>query len=247
MKRYTLEDIKRLARANGGDCVSPSYLGMSSHLRWRCLKGHEWDAIPSSVRAGHWCPYCYGNRPVSFEDLQRLAASNGGELLSTDYKNRRSMLRWRCADGHEWSTVAFNVMSGSWCPVCGGSQKLSISDAIVAAQAKKGRCLSRKYKNARAPLLWECRAGHQWPATLGKIRCGQWCPVCRQAENAAKLRLTIQEVQQRASAKGADVWQRSMAGRQTLHFNSSVVKGINGGLLQTHSGNPGVRIALEKS
>jgi hypothetical protein len=179
MKKYSLEDMKQLARLGGGSCISTVYLGINTHLRWRCSKGYEWDAIPSSIRAGHWCPYCYGNQPFSIVDLRQLAVSHGGELLSTEYANRRSMLHWRCATGHEWKTVAFNVMTGSWCPVCGGSQKLSIADAMAAAEAERGRCLSQEYKNARTPLLWECSAGHRWRATLGKIRDDQWCPACR--------------------------------------------------------------------
>ncbi len=120
-------------------------------------------------------------------------------------------------------TVAFNVMTGSWCPVCGGSQKLSMVDAVIAAEAKEGRCLSQEYKNARTPLLWECSAGHKWKAAIGKIRNGQWCPACRKNENAAKLRLTLQEVQERASAKGGRCLATEYGGTAgtPLHFSCS--------------------------
>jgi hypothetical protein len=202
MKRYTLEDMQQLARKRGGKCISNEYQGMNHHLNWRCGNGHEWAAIPSSIKAGHWCPRCYGNNPFTITDLSKIAASRGGQVLSEKMDNRRSMLRWRCAEGHEWHTSAQNVMAGHWCPVCGKSQPLSLETAMEAAITNGGRCLSESYVNARASLLWECKFGHRWRTSLYKIRSGQWCRICRTKQTAAKLQLTLDEVQKRARQKG---------------------------------------------
>src|SRR5262249_42138994 len=165
------------------------YEGMNTHHRWRCAAGHEWSAIPSSIRAGHWCPQCYGNKRLSLDDLRKIA-----RLISTEYRNRRSLLRWQCATGHVWETAAANVMAGRWCPVCGarrltaprgvvasgkGSSRITLEDARAAAEEQGGRCLSEIYTNARKPLHWQCRQGHDWRTSLGHVRSGKkWCPVC---------------------------------------------------------------------
>jgi hypothetical protein len=55
---YVLEDMKALAARKGGTCRSRAYHGMLVPLRWRCAAGHTWEAQPSGIRRGTWCPEC---------------------------------------------------------------------------------------------------------------------------------------------------------------------------------------------
>ncbi|WP_373322126.1 zinc-ribbon domain-containing protein [Paraburkholderia adhaesiva] len=41
-----------------GECLSERYVNNETKLRWRCAKGHEWEAVPASVIKGSWCPQC---------------------------------------------------------------------------------------------------------------------------------------------------------------------------------------------
>jgi hypothetical protein len=56
----TLEDMQVLARSRGGFCLSNEYKNAGTKLKWTCSKGHVWDAKPSHVKSGSWCPYCAG-------------------------------------------------------------------------------------------------------------------------------------------------------------------------------------------
>jgi len=29
-------------------------------------------------------------------------------------------MRWRCAEGHEWSALPERIRRGAWCPMCAG-------------------------------------------------------------------------------------------------------------------------------
>ena len=91
-------------------------------MRWRCGKGHEWEAKADHVKnSGHWCPTCNrcGKAPLKLEDLQELARTRGGELLSTSYVGCRAKMLWRCGEGHEWEACANDVKNhGSWCGKC---------------------------------------------------------------------------------------------------------------------------------
>ena len=119
-KANRLSEMRRVAQLRGGECLSQNYASCNDKMLWRCSQGHEWEATPQNVHVRKsWCPHCYGNCPFAIEDLQKLAASRGGDLLSAEHANRRSVLRWRCRAGHEWQTSAANVMRGSWCPICG--------------------------------------------------------------------------------------------------------------------------------
>jgi len=87
-------------------------------------------------------------------------------------------VRWRCAEGHEWDAAPKAVKRGTWCPTCGGRQRLTIQDMHKLAKERGGRCLSHIYVNNQIHLLWECKRGHQWEAVPMSIRQGTWCPTC---------------------------------------------------------------------
>jgi hypothetical protein len=135
-----------------------------------------WDARPSHVREGHWCPYCARNRKATIQEMRRLAASLDGECLSQEYVNMHTRMRWRCKKGHEWEAVPNAIKRhGNWCPECAGNRKLSIADMHALAQGYGGRCLPEVYINARTKLSWECAKGHQWEATPDAVRNkGRW-------------------------------------------------------------------------
>lgn len=119
-------ELQKLAKTLGGKCLSEQYLGSKTKLFWRCAVGHEWDAIPDSVRRGTWCPHCAGTHRLTLKDMQETARTMGGECLSTEYSNSDEKLRWRCASGHTWLAVAYHVRAGHWCPVCmaGNSERI---------------------------------------------------------------------------------------------------------------------------
>lgn len=58
-KRGDMEKMHALAASHGGACISEKYLGAFRHLRWICgACEHQWDAMPTNVQSGKWCPPC---------------------------------------------------------------------------------------------------------------------------------------------------------------------------------------------
>ena len=55
---YTIDDMRELAESRGGQCLSTEFSGIGSKLKWICGFGHDWEATPVCVKAGHWCPEC---------------------------------------------------------------------------------------------------------------------------------------------------------------------------------------------
>jgi hypothetical protein len=115
----TLEDMKAAAAERGGACLSRQYFNSDTPLRWQCARGHEWEAVPGSVRGrGSWCPTCASSVPGTIDGLRAWAADLGGRCLSTEYDDPRTPLRWECRRGHRFQTLAKAVKSGVWCPQC---------------------------------------------------------------------------------------------------------------------------------
>ncbi len=122
-RRLTLGHMQALALRKGGECLSTQYKGYKSKLHWRCAKGHEWMAKPDNIASGRWCPRCSPTPHIFIEDVQALAASKGGRCLSTRYVNAHTLMRFRCAIGHEWTMSENKLQQGRWCPQCNRKRK----------------------------------------------------------------------------------------------------------------------------
>lgn len=124
-ERLSITAMRDLAIERRGACLSPEYLGSKSKLTWKCELGHRWQAAPSYVVQGTWCPMCARNQRLSLPLFQELAANRGGICLSKTYVNERTALQWRCTDGHEWKALPEKIKRGSWCPKCANISRRS--------------------------------------------------------------------------------------------------------------------------
>lgn len=181
-----LNELRELAQKRGGECLSNVYAGVLAKHGFRCRLGHEWEAIPSNVKGGSWCPVCKrarigdSNRKHTWESMQQLAASRRGEFLAVEFKSVNSKYPWRCAAGHEWEAAPADVSRGSWCPTCAReAKKDSIADMHAIARARGGWCLSDRYINQSTKLRWRCGLDHEWDASPSNVKGSRsWCPQC---------------------------------------------------------------------
>jgi len=59
-RRLTIEKMQEAASAKGGKCLSDTYEGALTKLKWQCANGHVWETTPSKViHSGSWCKKCY--------------------------------------------------------------------------------------------------------------------------------------------------------------------------------------------
>ena len=122
-RRLGLPAMQSLAASQGGRCLSDEYVNNGTKLLWQCKEGHQWKARPSSVKNGHWCPFCAWSKEghskrLGLPAMQSLAASQGGRCLSDEYINSRTHLLWQCKEGHQWKARPVNITRGYWCPIC---------------------------------------------------------------------------------------------------------------------------------
>ena len=57
--RYTIQDMRDLAAARDGKCLSTEYKNQKTKLLWECDQGHRWETSASNIKKGTWCPHCY--------------------------------------------------------------------------------------------------------------------------------------------------------------------------------------------
>lgn len=115
-----LERLKEAAGLRGGECLAQSYSGQERKYRFRCVKGHEWEAYGHLVLRGSRRMQCSNQaKRRTIEQMQEVARERGGRCLSDTYVNNRTRLLWECSQGHVWSAAPDNVINrGAWCPDC---------------------------------------------------------------------------------------------------------------------------------
>lgn len=213
--KRSLEEMQNLAAGRGGRCLSEEYINLHTPLRWECAEGHQWETPPAIVKGAHnkrgtWCPTC-GDRTLSIGEMRALAAERGGRCLSRKYVNVFTTMRWECGKSHRWSATAANVRAGTWCPVCGKDvSRNTIEQMQSLAVERGGKCLSKKYVNAHAPLQWECAKGHRWRARPADVKGGDaWCPRC------ASKKYTLADMKALAEEHGGRCLSRRYVNKRT--------------------------------
>lgn len=200
-RHYTMEEVHRIAAERGLKCLSSKYQGSKARLKWRCARGHAFEArLDAHAEKKFWCQQCWADsKKLSFDKLKAIARSRGGACLSQRYLGAIPPMRWRCAQGHEWSASASDICKGGWCAECHfASRRLTLEGLQQLAASRGGECLSTTYANSVTNLRWRCEKGHEWEAPAGNIKAGHWCQICRR--EATKL--TIDDARAYASSQG---------------------------------------------
>lgn len=179
-----LREIRAIARAKGGRCLSDAYITQQTRMRFECAQGHQWETTAVVVLKGSWCPECRYRPLAAVAEMKTLARERGGQCLSDTYVTTPPGMRWRCARGHEWHVAPRQIRRGSWCPRCAYSERRSLADMQVLAARHGGTCVARQYLGYDTSITWACAVGHRFSIRPRCVRQGQWCPVCMQADTA---------------------------------------------------------------
>lgn len=195
-KEEFLQRAKDYAISRGGECLSTEYVSAKTKTQWKC--GNEDHPIFETsfqiVSSQTWCTLCaieINAKKATFSDgLDRAkahAAKNGGECLSTEYKNARTNLQWKCKNDHIWeSNLDHAVGRDRWCQQCAYDKALEKKFDVLAeeyALAKGGYAIvpiDRKVKTA-TNIIWKCdNENHkEWQATYRNVvEQKGWCPYC---------------------------------------------------------------------
>lgn len=193
-RKYTIDEIHELASKRGFKCLSNEYISVLTKLKWKCGKGHVWNASSSSLIQGNGCSECSGKAKGTIEKMKLRAEKKGGKCLSTKYVNSTTKLKWQCHKGHRWMAAPSSIIS-AWCPHCYGNVKHTLREMKQIAKKRGGKCFSKIYVNKDTKLKWQCAGGHVWKATPGSIiNQESWCLVCARKKTGNRSGHTIEEM-----------------------------------------------------
>ena len=191
-----VNDLKTLfpklaIEADGWD---PSLLmaGSGKILKWKCKKGHNWNAqVGSRSFGGNNCPYCSNQKTgKGINDL----VSTHPELAKQAYEwdptslsaGSNKSVKWICPKKHIWkTTVAHRSKENTGCPYCFGRQAwpgfndLKTTNPSLAKEAF-GWDPSKYTNSSGVKVKWKCKEGHTWTAAIYSRSEGNksGCPSC---------------------------------------------------------------------
>jgi hypothetical protein len=189
-RKDTLDDIKKIAKVHGCECVSEEYVNSRVLMDYVCNKGHKFRMKYANrkIRGDAWCHFCRNdkyikhNNDVMYHKIVKIADKYGGKCITPEYKSRRGVMEFECKKGHRFKTSYDSLVSNkSWCHACGVGQK-SIEDMRNLAKKYNGICLSTEYKSLITDMNWKCnQCGNIFTRSPGNIiNRGIFCSNCRE-------------------------------------------------------------------
>lgn len=120
-KKLTYEQVYKLFKDEGYELLDKVYVRSKDKLKVKCPKGHIFESRVDRFKLGDRCPYCYGNKPLTIEDVRCFIESQGYKLISDVYK-RREKLTVMCPKGHVYDVRYDSFHYGYRCPHCAESR-----------------------------------------------------------------------------------------------------------------------------
>jgi len=111
-------DIKKLFEAEGYILLSGEYRNDHTKLDYICNLGHAHSITFMGWRMGHRCAICAGQRKPTIEEITESFKLEGYTLLSKEYVNNRTKLKYICPYGHKHGMTWVHWSDRKRCPTC---------------------------------------------------------------------------------------------------------------------------------
>ncbi len=201
-KKLTKADIESWLITNGRDIkIVGDYTGDGIKTTFECADGHQWDAVPGSIKRGSGCPTCSRKAKLTKADMESWLVTDGrGIKLVGEYTNTQTKTTFECVDGHQWMSQPNNIRQGGGCPVCASTKLTKADIESWLLQDGRGIKLVGEYIRALTKTTFECVDGHQWMSQPNNIKSGKGCPVC-----AGNIKLTKSDMESWLVADGRSI------------------------------------------
>ena len=119
-----------------------------------------------------------GRRKLTYKFVKEQFEKEGITLLSKEYKNSKTKLKYRCPVGHTHSITWNDWYNGYRCAYCAGLAKPTIGFVRDSFNKEGYVLLSDTYINSKTKLYYICPKGHEGSIIWNSWRNGHRCPIC---------------------------------------------------------------------
>ena len=202
-KKKSIEEIREFFKKEGYELLSTEYINKNTKLEYICPEGHKHSVSWDNFNHGRRCPECAmeirkSKLKLSYDEVKQAFEKEGYTLLSTDYVNNRTELKYICPNGHKHSTNWDGFSNGRRCPECGVEtvkSKLRLSyDEVKQGFEKEGyTLLSTEYIKSSSKLKVRCPKSHEYEVSWGHFNQGRRCPICNNSKGEKRISLFLKE------------------------------------------------------
>lgn len=179
-KKHTIDYIRERFAEEKYTLVSTAYDNGYSKLSYICPNGHTNKMSWNNFRSGRRCPECFGISRLTIKKVKERFEKESYILLSDEYVDNVTELRYICPEGHQNTTTWSRFDSaGKRCPDCAGNKKLSIHYIGERFNERGYNLLSKEYINNKTNLRYICPVGHDGTITWDNFyNKGKGCLKC---------------------------------------------------------------------
>jgi hypothetical protein len=123
--KYNFKDVQRIVAESGCFLLETqdTYVNSQQRIKFICSCGKEFNTTFSLFLSGRRCTNCgikkrSATRRQPMENVQQIFAQENYTLLSTEYKNTKTPLQFRCPRGHKHQISLDNWKKGQRCRKC---------------------------------------------------------------------------------------------------------------------------------
>lgn len=164
------------------------------------------------------------NTKYSYEQVKNIFSEQNCELLSSEYKNAKEKLDYRCSCGKVSTARLTHFLKGHRCRSCGSRKttdfnKLSHDDVKKMFEDNGCTLISKKYKNNHTLMDYKCDCGSVSKITLSHLREGRRCKKCGLAKMSGpnnpnyNPNLTDEDRINRRKVAENDIWRNKIYDR----------------------------------
>lgn len=118
------------------------------------------------------------SKKLTYEFVKNQFENEGGKLLSEEYVDAHTKLKYICSEGHEHSITWNNWQKGQRCLYCYGNVKKDIDFVRESFEKDSYILLTEEYINSKQKLEYICPNRHRHSISWANWRKGQRCHFC---------------------------------------------------------------------
>jgi len=185
-KKWTYEEVKDYFEEQGCELKTPKeeYKNVIQHLDYICSCGRSSKTTFSKFKdRGQRCKEC-GKKKLSktktltYNEVYKRFEDAGCKLLSTEYIDSITKLKYICHCGNEAESTLGNFSTHKGCMNCTGTPKYTLEQIKKIFLDENCKLLSDTYENNQQLLKYQCECGNISKTYLGNFIAGHRCKKC---------------------------------------------------------------------
>jgi hypothetical protein len=162
MRALTFEYVKQFFEERNCELLETEYHNAHHIMNYKCECENISQISYNNFKKGKRCATCKGGVRLNFDDVKNYFKEQGCELLSTEYINSQTLMKYKCNCGNISETSYAPFKKGHRCSLCGGNEKYTYEDVKNYFKEQECELLISKteYINSNTIMKFKCKCGN---------------------------------------------------------------------------------------